>query len=142
MVQSVLMRTESSKGPWTAIRAFLEKVEQSSHSVALISAPLLAETDAKVSGTTGAFCFPHRGMQKKRGAIVAEVLAYLAGSYGKHFPAYCKGEKRSFQQKIPALVWKAIYKDFFESKQAQCAATGAFFDEKHLPQQSTLQHVL
>lgn len=79
---------------------FLEEVEQAAHSVAIIGGALFADTDAKVSWNSGAVCFPHRDIHKKRAVVGAEVLASLSGSYGKHFSAYCKGRKRVVRQKI------------------------------------------
>lgn len=57
------------------------EIKQAAHSVAVVGASLLAETDAKISGTAGSVCFPHRSIRKQRAAVGAEVLASLAVSY-------------------------------------------------------------
>ncbi|PXF40891.1 hypothetical protein BWQ96_09384 [Gracilariopsis chorda] len=65
----------------------------------------------------------------------------MESSYGKHFTAYCRKRKQAVQQRVPAAVWKLVYKDYLDDGKAKCEIAGVQFD-KDVPQERTLQNAL
>ncbi|PXF40369.1 hypothetical protein BWQ96_09925 [Gracilariopsis chorda] len=82
-----------------------------------------------------------RKIHKRRSVVGADALACMTSSYGKHFTAYCRKRKQGVQQRVPAAVWKLVYKDYLDDGKAKCEIAGVQFD-KDVPQERTLQNAL
>ncbi|PXF42844.1 hypothetical protein BWQ96_07438 [Gracilariopsis chorda] len=82
-----------------------------------------------------------RKIHKRCNVVGADAFACMTSSYGKHFTAYCRKRKQAFQQRVPAAVWKLVYKDYSDDGKAKCEIAGVQFD-KDMAQERTLQNAL
>lgn len=71
-------------------------------------------------------------------AIGSDSLVTLFHSYNVHFSKYLAGKKK-FLQKVPAIVWKHLYKYYLNYMRLKAEAATETFDEAKLPGERTLQ---
>ncbi|PXF44606.1 hypothetical protein BWQ96_05637 [Gracilariopsis chorda] len=80
-------------------------------------------------------------IHERRNVVGADALACMTSSYGMHFTAYCRKRKQAVQQRVPAAVWKVVYKNYLDDGKAKYEIAGVQFD-KDVPQERTLQNAL
>lgn len=79
--------------------------------------------------------------KKARVYIESDSLVTIFHTYNVQFSKYCKGRKKVVQ-KVPANVWRSVYKGYVNDMRLKSCALGESFNESKLQCERTRQETL